>query len=394
MSHGWTKTAAPRSSASTKTGNSSARSRFQSPTWDPICTPARPSSRTQRCSSRAARSGACRGTVPSPTNLRGFAWHTEARWSLRNRAISSAWCGSRTQYESMTGTVESTCAPTPAASHSRSRTAGSHTLLVTSRNGFPSSRVMRALQSPRCSRRTNPPYPNRSLQRGSSGGRMCVWTSTLRMHVAAFGARRVLRIPPVASEDGRELLHDVGQVERFPVQLVPAAVADPEESVELVGEPAPFQNQTDRVGRALWRVRHARREEEDLAFADGNVARLSVLQDAQHDVAFDLVEELLSLVDVIVAARVRPAHDRHHEIAVAFPDLRVSHRRLEQVAVLVDPAFEVERLEVLHGLLHGVAQSTVAMHFSSMAIGVGSAVTSTVVRQGCASLKCSAQSRL
>src|SRR5262249_56486078 len=53
MSQGWTKTAAPSSSASAKRGNSSARSRFQSPAWEPICTPARPSSRTQRWSSRS-----------------------------------------------------------------------------------------------------------------------------------------------------------------------------------------------------------------------------------------------------------------------------------------------------------------------------------------------------
>src|SRR5712692_4412736 len=140
------------------------------------------------------------------------------------------------------------------------------------------------------------------------------------MHVAALLAGGVLRVAPVPREDGRQLLHDVGQVERLAVQLVPAAVADPEEGLPL---------------------------------ADGDFPRLAVLEDAQRDVAFDLVEELLALVDVIVAARVGPAHHRDHEIAVAFPDLRVADRRLEQVAVLVDPALEVERLEVWHGSLHG-----------------------------------------
>src|SRR5438067_403532 len=208
----------------------------------------------------------------------------------------------------MTGTVESTCTPTPASSHSRSRTAGSHTLLVTSRNCSPSSRTMRALQSPSCSRRMNPPYPKLSLQRGSSGGKRWVWTSTLLMLVTTLLAGGVRGVAPVPREDGRQLLHDVGQVERLAVQLVPAAVADPEEGVQLVGKTPPLEHQAHRVGRPLRRVRDARRQEEDLPFADRNVSRLAVLEDAQGDVSLELVEELLALVDVIVAARVGPAH--------------------------------------------------------------------------------------
>src|SRR5256714_8781006 len=163
----------------------------------------------------------------------------------------------------MTGTVERTCTPTPASSHSRRRTAGSQTLLVTSRNCVPSSRTMRALHSPRCSSRTNPPYPNRSLQRGSSAGNKCVWTSTLLMRVAALLAGGVLRVAPVPREDGRQLLHDVGQVERLAVQLVAAAVADPEEGVQLVREAAPLEDQPDRVRRALRRPRDERRQQEE-----------------------------------------------------------------------------------------------------------------------------------
>src|SRR5205823_1013493 len=131
----------------------------------------------------------------------------------------------------MTGTVERTCAPTAASSHSRSRTSGSQRFSRTSRKRVPSSRTRRALQASRRSRRMKPPYPKRSLHRGSSGGKMCVWTSTLLMLVAAPLASRVLRIAPVAGEDGRQLLHDVGQVERLAVQLIPAAVADPQERV-------------------------------------------------------------------------------------------------------------------------------------------------------------------
>ena len=47
-------------------------SRFQPLTCEPISTPARPSSRTQRSSSRMASSGACMGSVPRPTKRRGM----------------------------------------------------------------------------------------------------------------------------------------------------------------------------------------------------------------------------------------------------------------------------------------------------------------------------------
>src|SRR2546423_3354567 len=176
----------------------------------------------------------------------------------------------------MTGTVERTCTPTPASSHSRRRTAGSQTLLVTSRNCVPSSRTRRALHSPGCWSRTKPPYPNRSLQRGSSAGNKCVWTSTLLMRVAALLAGRVLRVAPVPREDGRQLLHDVGQVERLAVQLVAAAVADPEEGVQLVREAAPLEDQPDRVRRALRRGRGAPKEPGDLPLAGGDVSGVAL----------------------------------------------------------------------------------------------------------------------
>ncbi|TNN51821.1 hypothetical protein EYF80_037989 [Liparis tanakae] len=53
-------------------GKSSAALRSQSLTREPICTPEKPSSVTQRLISSTARSGACMGRVPRPTNLLGW----------------------------------------------------------------------------------------------------------------------------------------------------------------------------------------------------------------------------------------------------------------------------------------------------------------------------------
>jgi hypothetical protein len=60
------------------------------------------------------------------------------------------------------------------------------------------------------------------------------------------------------------------------------------------------------------------------------------------------------------------------------------------VAVLINPTLEIQWLKPAHLVSSGI----VAMHLSSMAMGVGKQFTSTVVRQGCVSAKYSAHSRL
>src|SRR5260370_3663740 len=212
----------------------------------------------------------------------------------------------------MTGTVLSTCTPTPASSHSRRRRNGSQQLLSTSRKSVPSARTIRALHSSMCSSRTG-------LPGGSSGGSTCVWMSMLLMLAAALLASRIARVAPVSLEDGQQLLDDIRQMERFAIELVAARVANPEEGILLCRKAAALDHQADGIRRALRRMRRVRGQEEDLALPDGNVDRLSGFQDPQVDVALDLIEELLAFVEVIVGARVGAAHHRHHEIPVAFP---------------------------------------------------------------------------
>ena len=89
-------------------------------------------------------------------------------------------------------------------------------------------------------------------------------------------------------------------------------------------------------GRALRRMAHVRRKQEHVARADGHVARAAVFHEAQHHVAGELVEELLERIVVVIGALVRAADERHDEVGV-FPDLGVAHRRLQEVAVLLDP---------------------------------------------------------
>ena len=92
---------------------------------------------------------------------------------------------------------------------------------------------------------------------------------------------------------------------------------------------------------------HARRQQEDVAFGDRHLAQLPVLDDLERHVAFELIEQLLVRIDVVVVAQDRPGQDHHHEIAVA-PDRLVQHRRLEEVTVVVHPPHQVERGESAH----------------------------------------------
>src|SRR5262245_38552 len=87
----------------------------------------------------------------------------------------------------------------------------------------------------------------------------------------------------------------------------------------------------------------ASRKEVDLAGVNRNVHDLPALDRLEDHLAFKLVEELGSLVDVVVLAAVRSADD-HDDEFVVFEDLLVAHRRLEQAPVLVDPSLEVEGL--------------------------------------------------
>ena len=84
------------------------------------------------------------------------------------------------------------------------------------------------------------------------------------------------------------------------------------------------------------------RQEEHLALADGDVARAAVLPDPQHHVAAELVEELVARVVVEVGALVGAADDGDDEVALV-PDLGVADRRAQLLAVLLDPAGEVDR---------------------------------------------------
>src|SRR6266540_916799 len=118
----------------------------------------------------------------------------------------------------------------------------------------------------------------------------------------------------------------------------------PLEGIELVG-PRRLDYQADRAFlRPLRRVAHMRRQQEHLALANRNVVEPAVVDDLEHHVALELVEELLHRIVVIIGALVRPADHLHGHLAV-LEHLLVADRRLEQVLILLDPVLEVEGVQ-------------------------------------------------
>ena len=100
----------------------------------------------------------------------------------------------------------------------------------------------------------------------------------------------------------RQLRDDVGDFEIFGVQRILAMIAIPQESVLLAGPALTLDHQAHRVRITLRRMRHVRRQQQNLAFADRNVDTGAVLNRVQQHVAFELVEEFFAGVVVIVAA--------------------------------------------------------------------------------------------
>src|SRR5438105_6315993 len=195
---------------------------------------------------------------------------------------------------------------------------------------------------------------------------MWVWTSTFTADALAAagpglpGPRRWLQdgaaflaspkrlVGVEALDHGFELDTEVGDPQRRLVEDLAAPVAVPAEGLRLPWLPLTLDHQPDRPRRAHRAVGDERREQQHLALADREVPALAVLDDAEDDVALELVEELLARIDVVVVPLVRAADDHDLEVRV-LPDHGVADRRREEVAMLIDPGFEVERRQLCHG---------------------------------------------
>mmetsp|Transcript_21472 Transcript_21472/g.66570 ORF Transcript_21472/g.66570 Transcript_21472/m.66570 type:complete len:303 (+) Transcript_21472:404-1312(+) len=140
---------------------------------------------------------------------------------------------------------------------------------------------------------------------------------------------QILAVPPLLVQHLRLVIAACLTVEPEPIQLLCLALA--------------LGYQPDGARPALRRVRHARRQQEHLALADGHVLALALLQNLEHHVALELVEELLALVDMKILPGVGPSNGHHQPVALPV-DHRIAHGRRQPRRVLLRPLDEVDGL--------------------------------------------------
>ena len=105
------------------------------------------------------------------------------------------------------------------------------------------------------------------------------------------------------------------------MQFVIALVAEPHQTV-FQGVPLRFRSMTRPSDPLAHRaVRHARRVQVHVARAELHVDRLAVLLDANGDLAFKLVEQLLRLVVMVVLPRIGAGHNHHDVIAAVHVEV-------------------------------------------------------------------------
>lgn len=171
-----------------------------------------------------------------------------------------------------------------------------------------------------------------------------------RLHYrSAFFACSQAQVSVKFGKYALELRRYILKLEVFLVKFRIAVFAEPEQAVEFAYPTLAFDDEADGVCSADRIVRNTRRKEEHLAFPDRHLDRFAVLLYLHFDVAFELVKKLLAFVPVIVFPRIRSADDHHDKIVVVINTL-IPDRRLEQMAMVVDPFFEIERASDCHYL--------------------------------------------
>src|SRR5690606_6020901 len=114
-----------------------------------------------------------------------------------------------------------------------------------------------------------------------------------RIFVAAARADAELGIGVILLEHGRQIVDQALQLHLAAVNAGVALLAIPLEGVDFALAADALDDEADAARRPLRRVAHMGRQQEDVALAQGHVALLAVLLDAQERVALELVEELL-----------------------------------------------------------------------------------------------------
>src|SRR6185437_2281304 len=184
-----------------------------------------------------------------------------------------------------------------------------------------------------------------------------------RMNRAAASAGALIAAGVEFLEGRHQIAVDIAHLGLHAMKQRMARGAEPFESVDDALGTLALDDEADAAGlRPLRRVPHIRRQQEHFAGTDRDVARPALIHHPQHDIALDLIEEFLEGIVMEVGPGIGPADHEHDEIAVA-PDFRIADRRLQQMAMLLHPFSEIERLGIeIHYLLRCRCRRSAPLH--------------------------------
>lgn len=159
--------------------------------------------------------------------------------------------------------------------------------------------------------------------------------------LAAVFAGSAFVVVPEIEHGLAKVLNDVAAIEIDVFHHSPALVAIEDDMFVFPRRTAAFDDDADRVRWTDGCVWDVRRNEKRFSLVNQVILDLVALPDADLDVAFELIKILFRIDQMKVVSGVWTLDD-HDEKVAAIVEVAVTYRGLEEMAVLLDPAFEVD----------------------------------------------------
>jgi hypothetical protein len=138
-----------------------------------------------------------------------------------------------------------------------------------------------------------------------------------------------------------EMLDDIGTIEMDVLNQRLASITIKDDMLGLSFRPASFHHHPESVGRTDGCMRNIGRNKEGFSFAHQMIDDPIALADPDFDVAFELVKEFFRIDLMEIIPRVR-SFNHHDEEVASVINVAIADRRLEEMAVLLDPTAQIE----------------------------------------------------
>jgi len=181
--------------------------------------------------------------------------------------------------------------------------------------------------------------PTLNAQRSTSKSE---WLDRLRLRdfPAAFLASATRIIAPEIEHRLAEMLDNIAAVEIDVFDQRAAIIAIKDDVLVLPGRAPPLHHNPNCIWWPDRRVRDFGRNKKSFPFAHEIIHDAIAFPDAHLDVAFELIKILFRVDEMKIVPRIRTFNHHHEEIA-AIIQVAVAHRRLEFVAILLNPIHQV-----------------------------------------------------